>query len=386
MSSKAAEKPSSEAALDPHWEQLFRNAEELISFISEETDPFVFDLMERHFDELEPMEGMDHGDTMVHLVSMFVDRTTVAGNPTTMRDGIIYLARSGWNLETAIQNIHSGDAKFAVEEPSDEEREHSSSELSEPPAEGDEELEPELEPELSSDDGGEAVEAGDTKKTRKERRQRAVRRLNPNIDRSKVAKGYPQPEKLTFSIRIPKKSGSVINQSHFLKYDNGKNLDWNNGEHVRQLNKWREQLFLRRLGPSRPPRITYHAAERRWLVNRHLQFQRDTQARTGHIEDWRTFPWHNIMQEFNAHFAGKIIDGAPRPSRTKMSLRDEKGRMLELTTLTGAEPKKAPALLGGKGAVGEEGVEEKAEESSGEEEEEGSPAKKRRIKEERDGE
>lgn len=60
------------------------------------------------------------------------------------------------------------------------------------------------------------------------------------------------------------------------------------------------------------------------------------------------------MQEFNAHFAGKIIEGAPRPPRTKMSLRDEKCRIAELTTLTGTEPKKAPAALGAKKGADEE--------------------------------
>lgn len=149
--------------LGQYWEQLFRNAEELISFISEETDPFVFNLMNRHFDELEPMEGKDHGETMVYLVGMFVDRTTTAGSPTTTRDAIIFLARSRWDLETATQKFHNADEGFAMEEASDGDGKESSSGLSDPPPETGDEPVPGLEPEASSDSGSEGGEVEDTK-------------------------------------------------------------------------------------------------------------------------------------------------------------------------------------------------------------------------------
>lgn len=61
-----------------------------------------------------------------------------------------------------------------------------------------------------------------------------------------------------------------------------------------------------------------------------------------------------------------------------MSLRDEKGRIKELTDLTGTEPKKAPAMLAGMGA--KEAAEAEREGGDGMEssEEEGPLVKKKR--------
>lgn len=103
----------------PHWDRIYDNAELTVANAVPETDPFVYNLLQRHFHEMDNMPGMDDRETLVHLITRFVDHL----DGTTTRQAIIYLARSHWDLDVAITNFLNGPDGMSAEETSDSDTE-----------------------------------------------------------------------------------------------------------------------------------------------------------------------------------------------------------------------------------------------------------------------
>lgn len=68
-----------------------------------------------------------------------------------------------------------------------------------------------------------------------------INRLNRGIDRAPAVKGKKDPSKLRVVLKLPGGKPDKILQ--FLPHNKGTNLDWDNADHIRQLNRYRSQSF-----------------------------------------------------------------------------------------------------------------------------------------------
>lgn len=65
--------------------------------------------------------------------------------------------------------------------------------------------------------------------------------LNPDLDRSPAILGESVPGKMKIQYQLPRTN--AIKRLFFRQFNNGRNIDWKNIEHIRALNKWRTQVF-----------------------------------------------------------------------------------------------------------------------------------------------
>lgn len=102
------------------------------------------------------------------------------------------------------------------------------------------------------------------------------------------------------------------------------------------LNRWRSQMLRRNIGGSRPYRQEYHETEKDWLLQEHVDFERKRLAE-GKPVDYSAMRWSEIAKRFNRRFEDQYLSGviAPRPSRTKVSLRTESYRVKKIIDFTG---------------------------------------------------
>ena len=181
-----------------HWDALYRNAESLLVRLGQDETSFLFRLLDRYLDCLPRMPGMNQGENMVHWMTHFVDETQ--GN-ATLQEAAIYLARSRWNITTAIDRWC------------------------------DEGNYPNMEDEVDSD--GEQVtessENGD------------IVAINLDVDRTAAFKGQVRPDK--FLIVIHQLDKKPDKRNEFQAYDRGRSFDWNLSKHIRALNRWRSQIL-----------------------------------------------------------------------------------------------------------------------------------------------
>jgi hypothetical protein len=131
--------PLQAEGMGPHWENLYRNARDTIIWTGE-NDPALQGILERHFDDMENMPGMSDDETLIYLITRFVDRLTTNIEAITIRTAIMYLARSGWNLDHAVSNF-LGEVQGMSES---EESVEGSSGLSDPPNDAENPQEPEV--------------------------------------------------------------------------------------------------------------------------------------------------------------------------------------------------------------------------------------------------
>ncbi|KAH6721091.1 hypothetical protein BKA61DRAFT_665846 [Leptodontidium sp. MPI-SDFR-AT-0119] len=155
-----------------------------------------------------------------------------------------------------------------------------------------------------------------------------------DIDIEKAKLGVVDPSKLVLVFKTAKPDPSNAGQmvpGTSLNYSYSKTLndfDWNNMEHIRALNNWRQQVFLRRLQTSRKPRQYWLVSERKALLE-----LAETQLQT-----YGRLKWNLLADSFNNQNTG-LTDGAdeevishglrlssilgetrPKPWRTRYSL------------------------------------------------------------------
>ena len=181
-----------------HWDALYRNAESLLVRLGQDETSFLFRLLDRYLDYLPRMPGMDQGETMVHWMTHFVDETQ---GHATLQEAAIYLARSRWNITTAIDRWC------------------------------DEGNYPNIGDEVDSDgeQGTESSENGE------------IVAINLDVDRTAAFKGQVRPDK--FLIVIHQLDKKPDKRNEFQAYDRGRSFDWNLSEHIRALNRWRSQIL-----------------------------------------------------------------------------------------------------------------------------------------------
>lgn len=132
-------RPLHSEGMGPHWENLYRNARDTI-ISTGENDPALQGILERHLDDMENMPGMSDDETLIYLITRFVDRLTTNIEAITIRTAIMYLARSGWNLDHAVSNFLGETEGMSDSEESVE----GSSGLSNPPSDIENPPEPEV--------------------------------------------------------------------------------------------------------------------------------------------------------------------------------------------------------------------------------------------------
>ncbi|MCJ1469121.1 hypothetical protein MMC07_007754 [Pseudocyphellaria aurata] len=159
---------------------------------------------------------------------------------------------------------------------------------------------------------------------------------NPGIDRSAAKRGRPDQSKLTITIRQPDGRPNKVSRYR------GK-VDFRKS--VRDLNKWRAQVFRRNFGGSRPFRQHFHPLEKEWLLEEHTRFEGSRLAQ-GKPVDYSTMRWVDIAERFNRRFEGRYLPGVktPRPARTAVALRTERNRLREITDPTGLRSAVTPRL------------------------------------------
>ncbi len=128
-----------------------------------------------------------------------------------------------------------------------------------------------------------------TLQTEKEARERQNRFLNPNIDREMAVPEQRDDSKLKISIKL------AVGRAE-AEYSHG--VEWDSGALVGALNKWRAQFLRyaypafslpymssqadtfnsRYLGAVREGRVPFSAEERQWMIDHHLQYQREQLA------------------------------------------------------------------------------------------------------------
>ena len=187
--------------------------------------------------------------------------------------------------------------------------------------------------------------------------------LTADLDRSPAVKGQVRPDKLIIEFGQP--DDKMYRRWCFPQHNKGENFDWQNMEHIRSLNKWRNQIFRyvgrllqmraiqkltttrrRTFGSSKPGPVPFHKEEVDWLTELFVLHQK-TALEQGMEPDYHTMNWNIIAKSFNDHFEGKMLpncDG-PRPHRTKTSIQTQKYRIEAICKLTGVTLKGEAAKL-----------------------------------------
>ena len=65
-------------------------------------------------------------------------------------------------------------------------------------------------------------------------------RLNPNVDREPAEVGRPNRKKLSIVLNQP---GKKVSKTYSFT-ETFESMNWNNGQEIRRLNRWRSQIFL----------------------------------------------------------------------------------------------------------------------------------------------
>ena len=178
-----------------------------------------------------------------------------------------------------------------------------------------------------------------------EGKKRSFAAENPNVDRSAAVRGQRDESRLTITL-MRNGQQSVSEYGHV--------VDWSNASHIMRLNKWRQQVFRyvylpllprgmlltvhsRNLNTVRAGVHAYLPEEDQYLVDVH---QAALQANGGRPRRL-SLDWDAVVGDFNAHFAGRVLDGSgkPRPKRTKGSLQSQAQRLPEVAELTGKNPR-----------------------------------------------
>ncbi|KAI9721797.1 MAG: hypothetical protein M1812_002132 [Candelaria pacifica] len=155
---------------------------------------------------------------------------------------------------------------------------------------------------------------------------RVRRRLSPTpeptVDRKHAKVGEPDMDKLYIRLRPKVK---------LLRYRH--TVDWEDSGSVDKLNKWRQQVFRRKIGIARAPIVKFSDEENKFLVAEHKRTPMNS--------------WEKITEDFNALFQGTMQIGAslPREERSVGSLRTQRGRIPEVGELLGKvyRPKESAA-------------------------------------------
>ena len=187
--------------------------------------------------------------------------------------------------------------------------------------------------------------------------------LTTDLDRSPAVKGQVMPDKLTIVFGQP--DDKMYRRWCFPQHNKGEDFDWQNMEHIRSLNKWRNQIFRyvgqllkpraiqklivtrrRTFGSSKPGPVSFHKEELDWLTERFVLHQKAALER-GTEPNYHTMNWNSIAKSFNDRFEGKMLPDCdePRPHRTKISIQTQKYRIEAVCKLTGVRLKGEAAKL-----------------------------------------
>ncbi|MCJ1454556.1 hypothetical protein MMC28_004909 [Mycoblastus sanguinarius] len=300
----------------PYWTLLQNRASEAIQDASQGRDEDLMDVIIDSFEHIPNDPHRSAEQIILRRISLFLDRIGQRARDAefSARNAALYLAGAQWDEDQALVDYFSDvESKALTPE--------------EPPGPGD------LTP-----------------------HQMEMRRLNPNIDRSPAMLNREDRSLLTITLNTPK--GTTKTSKH--KWIN--NMNFGDAENVRELNRWRSQLFRRQFGLARPPRIAYQPSERQWLTNRHRQYEQQRIAagdNPGQV-DWTQMDWNQITADFNSTFAGRLVPGSSviRPTRTRESLRSDRSRIPAICQMTGLTLRSERGAARNPGDDEEEEVEE----------------------------
>ncbi|KAI9701150.1 MAG: hypothetical protein M1836_001819 [Candelina mexicana] len=134
----------------------------------------------------------------------------------------------------------------------------------------------------------------------------------PSVDREPAKVNYPDIDKLF--IRLHK----VLHRYKHV-------VDWGNFDSVDKLNRWRQQIFRRKIGNTRAPVVTFSDAENQFLIAEHKRKPMNS--------------WNKITEDFNERFEGTLQPGSKerREPRSTGSIRTQRGRIPEIREILGKD-------------------------------------------------
>ncbi|KAI9744676.1 MAG: hypothetical protein M1835_002698, partial [Candelina submexicana] len=102
-------------------------------------------------------------------------------------------------------------------------------------------------------------------------------------------------------------------------------VDWGNFDSVDKLNRWRQQIFRRKIGNTRAPVVTFSHAENQFLIAEHKRKPMNS--------------WEKITKDFNERFEGTLQPGSKerREPRSAGSIRTQRGRIPEIREILGKD-------------------------------------------------
>ncbi|KAI9846641.1 MAG: hypothetical protein M1838_001218 [Thelocarpon superellum] len=139
------------------------------------------------------------------------------------------------------------------------------------------------------------------------------RRYSHDVDREPAKAEDPA------KLRIVVRTGPHTSEEH--RYPG--TVDWTSGASIKALNRWRQQIFRRKLGAKRTSFVPFEVEEKDFLIEAHRRAP-------------KAIDWQHLAVEFNARFHGTILPsapGVPRPWRTENSLSSQRNRIPEIDAL-----------------------------------------------------
>ncbi|KAI4638763.1 hypothetical protein J4E93_009791 [Alternaria ventricosa] len=142
--------------------------------------------------------------------------------------------------------------------------------------------------------------------------------------RSTLVVGAPQPKRLT--LRFHHRHDNNEKDRTF-EYDRkaAKNIDWNNKDHIRDINKWRNQIFVQNM--KFPPKVTHTPWTPFETAYLELFHEKLLEAATGKTNTFVAPHNELIFEAFNDYFEGRtdIRDKSGKPMEEALGTRPLNG-------------------------------------------------------------
>ena len=140
--------------------------------------------------------------------------------------------------------------------------------------------------------------------------------LNPNVDRAHAVLGNEDPAKVCIMLYRPPfgTAGEPLNLVYPIE------VNWERESSIRNLNRWREAIFLHYMGLVLEKTPEWHELELEFVTQ--ACAARQEQAGSKLFVGNKSYSWRAIAEDYNACFSGRKLPGCkePRPARKRTDL------------------------------------------------------------------